>query len=187
MWDPAERLKEQDHVRAEVLYTSLGMFLYGLEDAGLRSACFRVYNDFVAEYCRYNPKRLIGLGLIELDDIGAGVEELRRCAKLGLRGAMIWASPPEDRPYTHPDYDPFWAAAQDLHLPLSLHMLTERRGVGIGGRRRLLTSYIAVPHGVQKQLAVMIFGRVLERFPNLQLVSAENDVSWVPHLTVLAL
>ena len=94
---------------------------------------------------------------------------------------MIWASPPEDRPYTHPDYDPFWAAAQDLHLPLSLHILTERQGGGLGGRRRLLTSYIAVPHGIQKQLAVMIFGGVLERFPNLQLVSAENDVSWLPH------
>ncbi len=183
VWDPAERLKEQaqDGVSAEVLYTSLGMFLYGLEDAELRAACFHVYNDFVAEYCNYNPKRLIGLGLISLEDISAGTEELKRCAQKGLRGAMIWASPPDDRPYTHPDYDPFWAAAQDLRLPLSLHILTERRGGGLGGRRRLLTSYIAVPHGVQKQLAVMIFGGVLERFPNLQLVSAENDVSWMPH------
>lgn len=183
VWDPAERLKEQaqDGVSAEVLYTSLGMFLYGLEDAELQTACFRVYNDFVAEYCSYNPQRLIGLGLSSLEDIGASVQELKRCAKMGLRGAMIWASPPEDRPYTHPDYDPFWAAAQDLHLPLSLHILTERRGGGLGGRRRLLTSYIAVPHGIQKQLAVMIFGGVLERFPNLQLVSAENDVSWLPH------
>jgi predicted TIM-barrel fold metal-dependent hydrolase len=185
VWDPAERLKEQDQdgVSAEVLYTSLGMFLYGLEDAGLRSSCFRVYNDFVAEYCRYNPKRLIGLGLIELADINAGVEELKRCAKMGLRGAMIGASPPEDKPYTDPDYDPFWAAAQDLHLPLSLHILTERRGggVGAGGRRRFLTNYLSVPHGIQKQLAIMIFGGVLERFPNLKLISAENDVSWVPH------
>jgi predicted TIM-barrel fold metal-dependent hydrolase len=38
-----------------------------------------------------------------------------------------------------------------------------------------------VPHGIQKQLAILIFGGVLERFPNLLLISAENDVSWVPH------
>ncbi len=183
VWDPAERLKEQDQdgVSAEVLYTSLGMFLYGLEDAGLRAACFRAYNDFVAEYCSAYPKRLVGLGLISLEEIPAVVKELERCAHKGLRGAMIWASPPDDRPYTHPDYDPFWAAAQDLDMPLSLHILTERRGGGIGGRRRFLTNYLAVPHGIQKTLGVMIFGGVLERFPRLTLISAENDVSWIPH------
>lgn len=183
VWDPAERLKEQDRdgVSAEVLYTSLGMFLYGMEDADLRAACFRVYNDFVAEYCNYSRKRMVGLGLITLEDIGAGVKELERCAQKGLRGAMIWASAPEERPYTHPDYDPFWAAAQDLRMPVSLHILTERRGGGIGGRRHFLVSYLAVPHGIQKTLGVMIFGGVLERFPNLTLISAENDVSWIPH------
>ena len=50
VWDPAARLKEQDAdgVAAEVLYTTFGMMLYGLNDAELRAACFRAYNDFVA-------------------------------------------------------------------------------------------------------------------------------------------
>jgi predicted TIM-barrel fold metal-dependent hydrolase len=52
------------------------------------------------------------------------VRELRRCRQMGLKGAMIWASPPEDRPYNNPLYDPFWAAAQDLTMPLSLHAIT---------------------------------------------------------------
>jgi hypothetical protein len=30
-----------------------------------------------------------------------------------------------------PDYDPFWAAAQDLNMPLSLHILTGRKGMGV--------------------------------------------------------
>jgi len=72
VWDPAARIKEQeaDGVSGEVLYTSFGMFLYGLDDAGLRTACFRAYNDFVAEYTSHDPKRLVGLGLIDLEDIG---------------------------------------------------------------------------------------------------------------------
>src|SRR5712692_1299851 len=37
---------------------------------------------------------------------------------------MIWASPPEDRPYSDPLYDPFWAEAQELGMPLSLHSNT---------------------------------------------------------------
>jgi predicted TIM-barrel fold metal-dependent hydrolase len=37
---------------------------------------------------------------------------------------MIWCSPPADQPYSSPLYDPFWAAAQDLEMPVSLHAIT---------------------------------------------------------------
>ncbi len=50
---------------------------------------------------------VVPLGLITLEDIGAGVAELTRIAKKGMKGAMIWAEAPGDRPYSHPDYDPF--------------------------------------------------------------------------------
>src|SRR5881296_4265789 len=35
-------------------------------------------------------------------------------------------------------------------------------------------------HEVQRTLVVLIFSGVLERFPHLKLVSAENEVGWVP-------
>src|SRR6266436_4761504 len=81
-WDPAERLKDQDvdGVRAEVIYTTLGMPLFGLDDDELRRACFKVYNDWLAELCSYNPKRLTGLALISLADISDGGKELQRSA-----------------------------------------------------------------------------------------------------------
>jgi len=84
---------------------------------GCNKTCFRVYNDWLAEYCSYAPKRLKGLALISLYDPKEGAQELARCAKLGLKGAMIWCSPPADQPYSSPLYDPFWAAAQDLEMP----------------------------------------------------------------------
>src|SRR6266481_9213004 len=127
-WDPAERIKDQDidGVEAEVLYTTLGMPLFGLRDADLQRACFHAYNDWLAEFCSYNPKRLIGTALISLEDIPAGVKELDRCAKKGLRGAMIWGSPPEDKPYSDRVYDPLWQAASDHDFPLPLHVLTAK-------------------------------------------------------------
>jgi hypothetical protein len=133
VWDPAERLKEQDRdgVNAEAMYTSMGMLLFGLDDAELRAACFRGFNDWAAEYTSYDPKRLIGLGTVELGDITAAVAEIERCRKIGIRGVLIWGSPPDDKPYSHRDYDPFWAAAQDLDMPISLHILTGRRGTGV--------------------------------------------------------
>src|SRR5947208_5040097 len=106
-WDPVERIKDQeiDGVEAEVLYTTLGMPLFGLEDGDLQRACFRAYNDWVAEFCSHDPKRLYAIGLISLDDIDLGVKELERIHKQGLRGAMIWGSPPEGKPYSSRIYD----------------------------------------------------------------------------------
>ncbi len=182
VWDPAERLKEQDRdgVSGEILYTSMGMLLFGLDDAELRTACFSAFNDWAGEYCSYNPKRLIGTGTVTLEDVDAGVKELQRCAKKGLRGALIWGSPPEDKPYSDPVYDPFWAAAQDLEMPISLHILTGRRGTRFS-RRHVLRSYMTLPHQIQVSFADLVLGGVLERFPRLKLVSAENDISWLPH------
>ena len=124
-WDPVERIKDQDvdGVDAEVLYPTLAMPLFGLADAELQPACFRIYNDWLSEYCSYNSARLVGIGLISLFDIAGAIREMERCRKLGLRGAMIWGAAPRERPYgAH--YDPFWQAASELNMPLSLHVLT---------------------------------------------------------------
>src|SRR5438477_578515 len=69
-WDPAERLKdnELDGVEGDVLYTTLGFRIFWLKDAGLQQECFRVYNDWLAAYCSYAPKRMAGLALISLYD-----------------------------------------------------------------------------------------------------------------------
>jgi predicted TIM-barrel fold metal-dependent hydrolase len=184
-WDPAERLKDTDldGVAAEVIYTTLGFRQFWLTDAALQRACFRVYNDWLAEYCAYAPKRLAGLALISLYDMEAAVQELRRIARQGLRGVLIWASPPDDMPYSSLRYDPFWAEAQELNLPISLHSIT-----GHGPESRLIVKnpidrYVrstVLSHEVQRSLTVLIFSGVLERFPHLKFVSAENEVGWLP-------
>jgi len=187
-WDPAERLKDMDldGVVAQVLYTTVGFTLFGIEDAEFQEACFRVYNDWLAEFCSYAPKRLGGLGLISLFDVERGTRELERCKKLGLKGGMIWATPPEDDNFGSPKYDRFWAAAQETQMPLSLHILTGARRSGrIGAeldKRALYVMVITRPQEVQTTLMNFIFYGVLERFPALKLVSAENDISWVPQL-----
>ncbi|MGH7934236.1 MAG: amidohydrolase family protein [Candidatus Binataceae bacterium] len=181
-WDPAERIKDQtrDGVIGEVLYPSLAMQLFQLDDGALRLASFRAYNDWLADYCVYSPTRLAGIALIALDDPAAGARELERAAKKGLRGAMIWGEPPAERPYGDPGYDRFWVAAQALGMPVSLHILTERKSTA-DRSTGVMTYYPALHHGVQKSLAGLIFGGVLERFPRLRVVSAENDIGWIPH------
>jgi predicted TIM-barrel fold metal-dependent hydrolase len=190
-WDPVERIKDQDidGVHAEVLYTTLGMPLFGLDDAELQRACFRTYNDWVAEFAAHDRKRFHAIALISLEDIGEGAKELERAAKLGLKGAMIWGSPPREKPYYQRDYDPFWQVAQDLQMPLSLHVVTGKKPPKSKEEREKIKSrnpsfargYMNLIHEVQKSLTDIIFGGVLMRFPKLRIVSAENDAGWIAH------
>src|SRR6266446_1338256 len=183
-WDPAARLIDMasDGVEAEVIYTTLGFRQFWLKDAALQRACFRAYNDWLAEYCAYAPRRLFGLALISLYDIDTAVMELRRCRDMGLKGAMIWASPPADQPYSSPLYDPFWAAAQDLDMPVSLHAITgvERIQWEYGAEKRAMRQTV-IPHEIEKSFSILILSGVLERFPRLKIVSAENNCGWLPY------
>jgi predicted TIM-barrel fold metal-dependent hydrolase len=181
-WDPAERMKDNavDGVEADVLYTTLGFRIFWLKDPDLQADCFRVYNDWLAEFCSYAPNKMAGLAMISLYDPKAGARELERCAKLGLKGAMIWCSPPKDQPYSSDIYDPFWAAAEEMKMPVSLHAIT---GMGESqtslSERYMLSTVIS--HEVEKSLSTLIFTGVLDRFPKLQIVSAENNIGWLPY------
>ena len=68
--------------------------------------------------------------MVNVDDVQDGVSELERSASMGLAGAMITIYPREDSPYDSPMYEPLWAAAQNLDMPLSLHTTTNRPGPG---------------------------------------------------------
>src|SRR6516165_4696638 len=202
-WDPAERLKDQDidGIYAEIIYTTLGMSLFGLDDIELQQACFHVYNDWVNEFASYNRKRLYPIALISLEDPSAGARELERCAKMGLPGAMIWGSAPQDKPYFLRENDPFWAAAQELGMPLSLHVFAGKKETtakvaageepvrsileagedGAPMPAPLLLNMMGGVHSVQESLQQLIVGGVFDRFPKLKIVSAENDSGWVAH------
>jgi predicted TIM-barrel fold metal-dependent hydrolase len=183
-WDPVERIKDQeiDGVLAEVLYTSNGMPLYGIQDPELQIAAFGTFNDWLAEYCSASPKRLYGIALISLLDVAAGVKELERCAKMGLRGAMISNDPHQT--YDDPVYEPFWAAASDLGMPISLHIITTAKKQVPGvrySRAQVMTLRIDYVNETLKSLAVMLHGGVLEKFPRMRVVSTENDIGWIAY------
>ena len=180
-WDPVERLKDQDidGVEGEVLYTTLGMFLFHLKDANLQWACFRAYNDWIAEFVSHAPQRLVGLGLIAMQDVEQAVGELQRIANKGLRGVMINAASPREVPYSDAYFDAFWAAAQDLNLPVSLHILTGKQNIRL--KKGRVASNMSIIHEVQNSLTDLIYNGVCERFPRLKLVSAENDIGWIAH------
>lgn len=183
-YDPKARLEEMavDGVTAEVLYPTLGLSLFAMEDAEAQELCFRISNDWLIEYCQVAPGRLVGIPMISLYNIANAIKELERCRSEGLKGALIWQVPPEPLPFTSDYYDPFWAAAQDLNMPVNLHILTgfnysrvKREGLEVyrcSVNRKL--------NDAANALFDIVFSGVLDRFPRLKIVLAENEMAWIP-------
>ena len=196
---PDEHVKDMDAdgVDAGILFPSNAFKLYNsVADSELLSACFRVYNDWINEFCKSHPKRLHGIAMLNIDDVADGVKELERCAKLGFAGAMIHVFPPlyphEGRRYWSPDFEPLWSAAEDLGMPLHLHILTNRRSfdeaihepasqvAGFGGDPSL--AFLAChDHWPKMSLGDIIFSGVFERHPKLHVGAVEFELSWIPH------
>jgi predicted TIM-barrel fold metal-dependent hydrolase len=186
-YDPGQHLSDMrlDGVAGEVIYPSQGLFYFKVADTQLMSAIFRAYNDWLAEFCRADPTRLKGIAMINLDDVQDGIKELERAARLGFAGAMITEYPPEDRRYDQPEYEPFWAAAASLNLPLSLHTATRRLGKirGVGERTlRDASSRATKVFYPAMSMCDLIFSGVFQRHPTLTLAIVEFELAWVPHV-----
>jgi predicted TIM-barrel fold metal-dependent hydrolase len=182
-WDPVARLDDMDTdgVAAEVLYPSIGMTLAQSKDRDYQLACIRAYNDWLLEFCAGGKGRLVGLALIPTIDPEAAVEEIERCAAAGLRGAMVPGMPAEGH-YAEERFDPMWNAFVEADWPVSFHILTG----GMGGDPMLgsglgMLTVMSIVHEVQQTFALLIFGKVFDRHPTLEVVSAEHDAGWVAH------
>lgn len=184
---PEEQVKDMDldGIDVSILYPTVGLQLFcTVPDSELLSATFRAYNDWIAEFCKSFPQRLKGIAMVNVDDVRDGISELERSANMGLAGAMITIYPHEDSPYDSPMYEPFWAAAQDLDMPLSLHITTNRPGPGqqyMDLPTAKLSFFCNTDHWVRMSLSDMIYSGVFERYPKLMVGSVEQELSWVPH------
>ena len=184
---PEERIKDMDMdgVDVSVVYPSCGLSLYTIPDTGFLNALFVAYHEWLAEYCGVAPDRLKPIAMLSLDDLDWDIRELERCHKMGFVGAMIPCYMDPSRPYQSREYDRLWAAAQDLGMPLSLHIATNRAGLGdhIVELIDLLQADAApnVDYWVRMSLSQFILGGVFERFSGLQIGSVEHEASWAPH------
>jgi predicted TIM-barrel fold metal-dependent hydrolase len=189
--DPRARIKEMavDGVSGEILYPTIQMDQFGMTDVALQEACFRAYNDWLIEYCSVSPERLYGIAAISVYNIDNAIKEMERCKKAGMRGVMIWQIPPAELSFATDHYDRFWAAAQEMGMPVSLHILTgapfppgelirsSRTATALEGIHRAVNTKLLY---VSDSLLDLVGSGTFDRFPNLKVVLVENEVSWMP-------
>jgi predicted TIM-barrel fold metal-dependent hydrolase len=177
---------EADGVWGACLQPSQGLFWYRLPDSELLSALCRAYNVWITDFCRAAPGRFKGIGMLNVDDVDDACQELERCAELGLAGAFIPVYPVAERPYRHASYDRLWWTAQDLEMPLLLHVATMRGGIPgseftIDINQLTAAGLANSDYWMRYSLTAMIFAGVFDRYLRLEAGSVEHETAWVPH------
>ena len=203
-YDGAARLADMDAdgVDAEILFPpqrTIGHFL-GSDDDDLVLAGVQAYNDFLFdEFCAPDPSRLIGIAQIPSLGIDTAVDTLRKAKARGFKGVVLGCWPAGGESISDED-DPFWAAAVDEDMPVTVHISlisratrqrsrAEAKKAGgrslYGGKGKAGAKAVAglgsVFSTVPATMGLLLFTGVFERFPDLHISMIETGVGWIPH------
>jgi predicted TIM-barrel fold metal-dependent hydrolase len=181
---------DRDGVDASVMYGPTDPFV--IADDELRRAVYQVYNDWLLEFQSAAPERLLGVAQLPMDDALAARDEMERLAKQGLRRFNVLAAR-ADPPVYDDAWDPFWALAQELDVPVAFHLAVDVRRGGANPSREgqpanpIVAGATRTTMGMQgfqlvEPFAGLIFNGTLDRFPKLRLIMAEAGLAWVPHM-----
>lgn len=175
---------DRDGVDATVMYGPIVPLL--ISDPELRKACYRAYNDWLAEFCATAPERLVGAGLIPIDDPADAAEEVRHLKSAGLRTGMFLAARVE-RPLWDDTWEPLWAAAAETGIAIGFHLGGGLRTVAFSGPHANHPGNMGVRVGcstmqMDEPFTAVIFSGALERHPTLKIVLAETGIGWLPYL-----
>jgi predicted TIM-barrel fold metal-dependent hydrolase len=187
-FDPMARLVDMDSegIDVAILYPTVGLNFWAIEDVDAAVALARAYNDWLAEYCAAAPGRLFGAAMLPLQDPTAAVAELRRAHDdLGFPAAFVRPNPCLGRTIVHPSNEPIWDAAEELGVTIGIHEASSTAIATLGADRKPFNPMVlhAISHAFEQMMACaqLIATGVLERHPSLRFAFLEAGGGWAPY------
>ncbi len=170
-------------IAASVLYPTAGLAHGIIENPDWAVRVARAYNRWLHATHLVPDKRLHAVALLPVQDIPAAVQELRATVtKLGFVGGMLPSVTHLNVPYGDTRFDPIYAEAERLDVPIVLH----------GGSNHGLGLEMMKPFGGSMPLHhplpllihfnAMLYAGTLERFPRLRVGFFEAGSSWAAYM-----
>ena len=136
--------------------------------AGNAATWARLFNEHLAQVITSNPGRFRGLATVPLQDGSLAAKELEYAVNnLGMLGVML-AADPVDQDLAKESFEPLWAAAEQLDVPVVLHPPTH--GFGGGIKPSYLTFSLGRTLDTTITAAKLILEGLFDRHPDLKMV-----------------
>src|SRR5437899_2819966 len=161
-----------------------------IDKAEQRTRTNKVNNDWAAEFARRaDPNRVFPLAIIPNTDPIEAAAEVRRCAKMGLRGGDLAFKRMTPPLYTHEWY-PLWAAAAECKFPISFHSTgfkALRAPDNPEMEKEYMTQYRLVRSSLfqldtMEVLVSVLASGACEKYPDFNFVLGASGVTWLPYV-----
>ena len=174
----------KDGVDAEVVFPSLALWTYVLEDPELELATAQVYNDWNDGFFSGHLDRFVRCGVLPVRRFEDTLAEMKRIAAKGFTAAMLPSAVPKGLPaYNSEAWDPVFAQAGELGLVPVLHTGTGLEDVVVErGPGAAVINYTHQMIDAQNSIMALVAGGVLDRSPSAQIAVIESGASWLAGL-----
>lgn len=152
-----------------VLFNYWAKALHGLETS-------QFFNDHIAGIVAKQPDKFLGLGTVPMQDTDLAIEEMERCMnELHLSGIEIGTNINGEN-LSEERLLPFFEKAQDLNCAIFVHpwQMMGRKEI----QKYWLPWLVAMPAETSRAICSLIFGGVLEKFPNINFAFAHGGGSF---------
>ena len=180
---------EQEGLDAAVLFRTSPLHCDETLEAPYANDLCKAWNDWIADFCKEDPRRLKASALITLHDVDLAIEEVRRAVKkLGVAGLSLCPEPINGRRIHDRCFDPLWAEIEKLGAALCFHPPARPKQDQVAnkffGHPNEAIVALALRNPVELIQAVASFcaGGVLEKFPRLRVAFLEGNCAWLPWL-----
>jgi predicted TIM-barrel fold metal-dependent hydrolase len=172
---------DRDGVQTQVIFGPI--FQISTDDPVLRVACYRVYNDWLLDFCKAATDRLLGVPMLPETPAGATEELLRLAAKGGVRQVTLMIANINPK-LDDPAWEKLWTALEETGIILSWHITVfGNRDPRANGKAASVfeNTKFFMANFLEPFVDLFAWG-ILERHPKLKIVIAEGGTGWLPWL-----
>ena len=207
--DATARLKDMDAMgvgQAVLFPTLFAEYFPAIENPDVAAALARAYNDWLWDFTRQAPKRLLPVAVLPLQDVNFALRELRRAARRGFRAVCLRPAfvgrkfgsyahyDSSTRPHflNHPEYDRLWTEIEALRITACIHPSpgsTNAEWTSTGPYLERVAGALRTGHYLAESVAptmdnaifltAICFYAHMERFPKLRFAMHHSGASWV--------
>ena len=172
----AERIAIMDAQGIDVEALSINPYWYGAE-RDVAQKLIAIQNESLAQICAAHPDRFVAYASVALQYPELAAQQLEDGVKQhGLRGAAIGGSV-EGAEISDPRFNPFWAKAQALGVPVFIHPQASGAPTELASRLKgngYLVNVIGNPLETTLALSHLIFAGTLDAYPQLKICAAHG-------------